>query len=1420
MSLKAKKKRRRLILLGGLLGAAGLLVAVYCLRLQLVDRQLVQGLAVGREALAAGDHVKALDKIGRYVQRHDDDAAALYDYGQARERVETPNRRHVGQAIRVYGKVLDLAPDHAAARSRLLDLYLQSGFNAETIATADELLRRSPDDPSAFRAKAIASARLRRNDDALKFAERYTDLSPLDLAGQVLRMQLMLQGGRPAADVRARAESLVAAHPDDARFELLCSIAASMTGDEKGAGTWARRAAAHARPGPDVLVLLANQLNVLRMYDEALGVLRRAADAEPVPEHVAPLVARLWETGRWTEVEARVASLPAREADETELLALRAMSLAALGRRSEAERHAAVLAARPLDPAAVAWSRVLPLATSTTSGGSGENFASAPGPSSAPASALQAAADRQVIEACEAALRQQPGHPYFHYFLGEAYARIGDADLALEHWQQALRRAPAWGKPVTRIAWALVAGSRPGEARDAARVAVDRAPHDADARAVLAWAWSETLSTPADAEALLKFVAETRSLAPADEQAPVIAAAVLAASGQHEQAVAAIRALIAGPKPPAAAAFLRLAEVSRRAKLGLEDECFDGCRRAHGLTPELALARAASLLRGSQPDEGLRLLGEGAAGGVGEPRHWQVARAQFLEAAGDASAAADAWVALAESASDDVPLLWAAFASPSLTNDRERRALILERLGRRVGDLGINWRLRRAEFLLHDASSQQELDEAAEILAKVTLERPRLVQPRLLLADALSKAGKADDAIEQLAAVVHLQPTSVSAPLELAELLQSQGEFGRAKEHLRVLLGGTHADTRDRRMAASLLARQGESGLALGVLQQLLDSGGGQQVPALLMASLHRAQGQPAQAEAIYRKLLETPDAATIQEAASFYASSGRVDDARRALAHLEALQSAAPALKALVLGNFEASYGDPSAALEHFEVAVAAEPGAVVGWQQLIAFHVANGDPAQAAKAIDRALDAAGGDPALKPVAKHRQLVLDLTTDPATQPLVLALLQPDQAGPAADALSAFAERKRDPGAPPDQLTARLAELAAKHPRHLALQSFLMRHYAGRRQFDQAIGVGTRTMHLLPAAAEPARLTAEALASAGRWQEALGAAERWRERSLAQPLPADMLTAAIYLRLGRPADAAARVGPHLAAALAEPDAGMPLILLSARAKVAADRIDDAAALVRPLLARSRECRLGWAELTAEPRAQARAGAWLDELAAHLDADAAEEVIGVAQAWRGLSRRTGDPAHAERSLEWLRRAERLARADAVPPVGAGSLLAVAVMTEEAGYAHAAAELYRRALARDPELPLALNNLAMIVLDQNGDAAEAASLAEGAVRLAPEVPNFHDTLAAARSRAGQYDQAITSLTTATRLDPNSAKWRINLAEACIATGRIRDARLQLDEVEAGHPNGSGLTEPVRRQLRSVRSLYQGKLGGAKQ
>jgi cellulose synthase operon protein C len=129
---------------------------------------------------------------------------------------------------------------------------------------------------------------------------------------------------------------------------------------------------------------------------------------------------------------------------------------------------------------------------------------------------------------------------------------------------------------------------------------------------------------------------------------------------------------------------------------------------------------------------------------------------------------------------------------------------------------------------------------------------------------------------------------------------------------------------------------------------------------------------------------------------------------------------------------------------------------------------------------------------------------------------------------------------------------------------------------------------------------------------------------------------------------------------------------------------------------------------------------------------------------------------------------------------------------------------AGSLYRRSLELSPNNPVALNNLAFY-LTKNQDAKQALPLAERAVKQAPEVASFHDTLARVQLALGQKQQALATQLKAIDLSPRSDELRLELARIYLANNDKTKTRNELSRL-------SDLGAKFRRQDEVQKLLRQ--------
>jgi tetratricopeptide (TPR) repeat protein len=117
--------------------------------------------------------------------------------------------------------------------------------------------------------------------------------------------------------------------------------------------------------------------------------------------------------------------------------------------------------------------------------------------------------------------------------------------------------------------------------------------------------------------------------------------------------------------------------------------------------------------------------------------------------------------------------------------------------------------------------------------------------------------------------------------------------------------------------------------------------------------------------------------------------------------------------------------------------------------------------------------------------------------------------------------------------------------------------------------------------------------------------------------------------------------------------------------------------------------------------------------------------------------------------------------------------------LATLFEAQGNVNAAMDSYKKALAIQPDNPVAQNNLAFLMLNNNQDVDMALSLAESARRSMPHSPNTADTLAWAYYHKGIYGSARDLLEDAAKTNPNDASIQYHLGMVYSKMGNKADA-----------------------------------------
>ena len=1359
------------------LTVAGAAVSAFLLRRAEERPDLEQLRSRGVKAFAEQNYEKAVGALGRYIQYRRRDAESLYRFAQARQRVPEPEQKHLLAAGAVLRYLLTIEPKHEAARRRLLELTLRIGFDSQALQVARELLERHPGDPEGLRGEARALTRLGRFDEALGPSKQYNRKRPRDLDGHLRTMTLLERTGASDKALIGRAEKLLEKHPDDPRFRLLLAITHSVLGRRDAALEQLRRAVEAPEPAPGFLDPATDLFDKLGRYEEAQELLERVADAHPEPGVIRLLVRRHWARGHWQRaVETAGRLAPAARAKKPEVRALHALALVQMGTREKARGIIDELAQG--DVRARRWARIA--RADTRLGGTDPD---------------------RLIRACELGLLEDPKHPVLLFFLAEARRWQGRHQTAIHAWRRAAREEPAWALPLLRATRSLAAQERHSEARRLAREALRRSPESVAAARRLAETWyaAYRAGTAEDAGSLLSLVEQLTAQGAGAGRVAVIRVDLLATLKDESAARRALDELL--EKDLAGSLLLDLTRVSRRHELGREGACLDRYEELHGVGPGLTFARAIRAGRREGAEAGrerFRQLRERASSG--DTRAWKLARARTLSSVGAREEAIEAWRALVEAHPGDARVLRRALEAEAIWGNAELVDRVIERLRSRTGDRSPRWRLARARWILTEKRGAGPARDAVDLLREVLRVSPDRFRARVLMARALRRTGSESEALDHLSTAAKLRPDALDVRLRVAELAQRLGHTARARSVAEAAADHPKARERQRRRAALLLYRQGDTSEAIHILR---DIHGGDEAPAdLMLARMHRRRGDHERVARIVSKLLEAPNPERIAFAADFYASRGKTERARRVLERLGELDLA-PSERAILEGRYFAQRGRRDKARARFRAATESAPESVRAWRTRILELARHGHAERAEVVATEALEAIAASDALSGLRDDPGLIRIAGKRPMARALAGPLLSADprRRRAASEALRRLRDSENASGGDTRRAIKRLAD---ERPDLLGLQTLAARLYLRAERPGMAASIAERTLRRFPYSAAPAWLAARAHAQAGHWTEALITARQWRQRTQGQPIAADLLISQARIELGEPRRALERTERYVAKAKERPEKHFRLLVRRARALLALGRAAEARDLLSPRLARGSRWRRAWLELAMlAVDDRNRRARWLERLQESIPAEAPTERADLAHAWLELARGEDAPE------KWQRRARRLlgriaGRADA----SARTLALYGMALERAGRPQRAESAYRRAIERDPEHAIALNNLAMILSREYGRLKQALDLAQRAVEAAPRSPAVLDTLAYVQANMGRHDAAAATMRRAVATGRKAARWRVRLASILASGGKTQEAQKALDSLLRRH-DPSELAPRLRRRVEALRA-----------
>lgn len=1363
MALARKTKKRLVIVLTLVVGAAALVGAGVLARNIQRSRTATRSHAQALDAIAANDYMTAVKRLTHYVRTNPTDGEAWLLLSDCHEKFPLANDRHLILALKCAQEAGAAMPADPRPLARQVAMYRRLGFPTDLLLVGARALEIDPKNRDVLSAMIDALVNLRRTDEALTYVERLLGAYPDDEAGHEAMVELMLRSKRPTAEVRKYVDEVATRLPNSVEIAMLQVRGHVVDGDIEGGRAAAIRATQIGSKDPETLARLLKQLDLLGMDKEATDFLARSSEGEAGRLVISAAAERAWTGGDTSSVLPQLTAISGAPAGATDAaIGWAALLLDRSGPEAPGAGAMAELAKRTTSDAK-AWQGVI-----------------------AGWDAIQrqdfAAARSSLEEAAALAPNLRPAHA----LLGEAEARLGETAQAMARWRRLLTENPRWLPVRLSLVAALLGEGRLEEASTEAREALGHWPTRyaaaiAVARTGVALAEAGR-AEPGDTEKIIAMLeAIEKSDKPTGDTVALLARA-LAAEDRTDDAQARVERIIRAEVQVPAGDLMALADVWRRRALPGADELRAMSVGASGNDPAVVFAAALAAAQAGRADEGAAMLREAAAKSTGPGAKEMNRRlAIYLDMQGDPSGL----TMLKEAASRnerDPGAQSDLLNSANAWTDETVVAPAITRLKAAMGDRSTRWRIYEARRLLTFSPTPAKAASVVqpELLGDLIREDTANVPALTLAADAMLRVEppSRDKAIEYLTRAAAASDQAALS-LRLAALLQEQGRSDESASRLRAIVGRTDLTEDQRRLRADLLFRQAMWPEAEADLAALAQSGGALDLARL--GAVKSRRGDAAGAKAAFDRVAgaENADPEALALAADFYGTTGEIERGAALLARIPEEGGSGARM-----GAYYERLGRYDEAEKAFTQRAAAGTGARP-WGDLAGFLLRRERADDARAAIERGLAIAPADPDLKQIGAMIAIaggapVKGLETGPTDGPIGM-LLDAERIRTNAKDLNGYIER--------------LAEIRDAHPTFFPAWRRLV---AARFESGDPSGAANEAMRAasaIPGNPEAAEMAVEALTRAERNEEAMGMAREWRNRTLNDPLRAEVVIARLEAEAGRPQAAIALLDRWKDRLVAEGDSRPEALAFYATALASVGREQEAAALIEPKAKVDPRWALTFVNIARSMLDRPEAAAAWIERSKPLVAGDPRGRLALAQAMWDLALTRNPPGPFDPIIE------ALSGLDADKTVRGPASVLMAAANEQKGDLAEAERLYRVAIAEMPDAPLPLNNLAYLLIKSDGDSSEAAALAGAALEAAQkrgmsqaDQRSYLDTLGLAQLRAKRYEEAAKSFARGLETNPSDRNMLLGQAEAYARLGRLDDAKVvlrRLDAVSGGEP-----------------------------
>lgn len=574
-----------------------------------------------------------------------------------------------------------------------------------------------------------------------------------------------------------------------------------------------------------------------------------------------------------------------------------------------------------------------------------------------------------------------------------------------------------------------------------------------------------------------------------------------------------------------------------------------------------------------------------------------------------------------------------------------------------------------------------------------------------------------------------LAPRNLTARRLLGKAQMRLGQFPKALATLEPLVEMPDANAEVLALAAEARSLNGETRVAQTLYDRLAKL---KPVDPRLRTLVATANFGRSDDKLVFNELrsIASQDDGASADLALFKAhlSRGQTDAALKALSALETKQPKEPTPPHL-RGQVLAQLGKLAESRKSFEAALALQPSYFPSLAALAALDMREGKPEQA----------------------RERFAAVVKAQPKNATAMLAL---------ADVLAAQ-------GAPAKAVRAQITAAIKAAPGDVAARVALVNHHTNANDFESALNAALAASAAMPDNLDLLALLASSQMRQGQASQAL--ATYGKIATLQPKSPQGHLgMAQVYLAGDQLALAQRSIDKALELAPKLIDARAQAIMVALRQKQPAKALE----IARQVQADQPGDAVGF---ILEGEVLMRQRQWTPAAAALRQAlDKSSPGAAPIKLYQALAR-SDKPADAEVfATQWLKS----------HPSDTALLFTMGDTAQSKGDLAAAQKHYERVLALRANHPLALNNLAMLMIQQKQPGFLA--VAQRAVAAKPYEPAVLDTLAQAQAADGQADEAVKTQRQAVALAPESPDLRLALARLLILAGERAQAKTELDKL----------------------------------